>query len=98
MINVTLVGSGGTLPAAMRPLTSLFLQIKNFGVLMDCGEGTQASFRDVKRRMLSVDVICITHRHADHVLGLPGFLVTINQQMIDLNSKKDSVLIACVDA
>ena len=98
MINVTLVGSGGTLPAAMRPLTSLFLQIKNFGVLMDCGEGTQASFRDVKRRMLSVDVICITHRHADHVLGLPGFLVTINQQMIDLNSKKDIVIIAPVDA
>lgn len=98
MIETTLVGSGGTLPTALRPLTSLFLKIKYSGILMDCGEGTQTSFRELKKRMLSVDVVCITHRHADHILGLPGFLVTMNQLLIDTKSKKDISVIAPEDA
>ncbi len=44
-------------------------------ILVDCGEGTQRQL--VKTVGLpELDVILITHLHADHWLGLPGMLKT----------------------
>jgi ribonuclease Z len=44
-------------------------------ILIDCGEGTQ---RQLMRStgLADLDVVLITHLHADHVLGLPGMLKT----------------------
>ena len=55
----------------------LLLQYKGRKILIDCGEGTQVSMREINSGFKSIDIICITHIHGDHIIGLPGILGTI---------------------
>lgn len=77
-MEVTLLGTSGTLQVPGRPLTSLHVSVKNKSVLFDCGEGTQLGFTRLKLGLKRLSVICLTHYHADHILGLPGLIATIN--------------------
>ena len=77
MVDLALLGCGGGMPIPQRYLSSLLISYKGRKILMDCGEGTQVSMKILGWGFKSIDVICITHGHADHVLGLPGILLTI---------------------
>lgn len=77
MIDLCLLGSGGMLPLPYRALTSLMIRYNGHTFLIDCGEGTQTSIRSLGWSFHPIDVICITHFHADHISGLPGLLLTI---------------------
>lgn len=77
MIDVCLLGCGGSLPVPERYLTSLLLSYKGKKILIDCGEGTQVSMKLLGWGFKTIDVICFTHYHADHIIGLPGLLLTI---------------------
>ena len=77
MLDIALVGSGGMMPMAGRHLSSLLVRFEGRMVLIDCGEGTQVSARQIGWGFKTIDAICITHFHADHVTGLPGLLLTI---------------------
>ncbi len=66
------------MPTKDRFLTSLYLQYKNNSFLIDCGEGTQIAMQKAGLSFYSIDVICITHFHGDHILGLPGLLMTMS--------------------
>lgn len=77
MLNVCLLGCGGTMPTHNRYLTSLLATYNGRLLLVDCGEGTQVSMKIVGSGFKNIDVICLTHYHADHVVGLPGLLLTI---------------------
>ncbi|HMS48766.1 MAG: ribonuclease Z [Candidatus Microthrix subdominans] len=46
-------------------------------VLIDCGEAAQNRLLSVGVSPTSLDAICCTHLHGDHVLGLPGLLATM---------------------
>lgn len=78
MLNLTLLGSGGGMPMPNRFLSSMIINFKGRKVLMDCGEGTQVAMRKFKSGFKSIDIICITHCHGDHIFGLPGLLSTIS--------------------
>ncbi|MBO5269831.1 MAG: ribonuclease Z, partial [Clostridia bacterium] len=50
------------------------------GILIDCGEGTQIALKEAGITMKPIDILCFTHYHADHVSGLPGFLLTMGNE------------------
>lgn len=77
MINVTLLGTGGTMPLPERALTALCIRYQGHNILIDCGEGTQVQLRRAGISMHDIDVIMITHFHADHVTGLQGLLLSM---------------------
>ncbi|WP_416198260.1 MAG: ribonuclease Z [Sporanaerobacter sp.] len=77
MINIALLGSGGSMPMPGRFLSSLLMSYKGRKILIDCGEGTQVSMKNMNSGFKSIDMICITHIHGDHIFGLPGLLSTI---------------------
>lgn len=77
MVDLALLGCGGGMPMPERFLSSLLINYKGRKILIDCGEGTQVSMRLLGWGFKSIDVICITHGHGDHTVGLPGLLATI---------------------
>jgi len=77
MVDIALLGTGGGIPMPERFLASLLINYKGRKILMNCGEGTQVSMRMLGWGFKSIDVICITHGHGDHTVGLPGLLATI---------------------
>lgn len=80
MLNVTLLGTGGTMPLKNRWLSSCLLSSNGHSVLIDCGEGTQIALKSAGKKCKPIDVICISHFHADHISGIPGFLLTMSNE------------------
>jgi ribonuclease BN (tRNA processing enzyme) len=78
MLDVCLLGTGGMMPLPNRWLTSLMLRYNGSGLLIDCGEGTQVTIRQKGWSVHGLDVICFTHYHGDHILGIPGLLQSMN--------------------
>jgi len=77
MLEVALLGTGGMMPLPNRWLSSVLLRYSGHLVLFDCGEGTQVSLRALGWGIKNIDLILISHVHGDHVLGLPGLLLTL---------------------
>ena len=77
MPEICLLGTGGMLPLKDRFLTSLYAEYNGKAVLIDCGEGTQVAIAKHGLKMSKIEMILITHCHADHVTGLPGLLLSI---------------------
>ena len=65
------------MPLPQRHLTSLLTRFNGSSLLIDCGEGTQIAIKEYGWSFKSIDTICLTHYHADHVSGLPGLLLAI---------------------
>lgn len=77
MLDVCLLGTAGMMPLPNRWLTSCLFRYNGVGLLIDCGEGTQVALREAGFSPNPISIICITHFHADHISGLPGFLLSM---------------------
>lgn len=77
MVEITLLGCGGSMPVPNRYLSSLLINYRGRKILIDCGEGTQVSMKIANCGFKTIDYICIIHLHGDHIIGLPGILSTI---------------------
>lgn len=76
-LQIVFLGTSAAAPTAYRNLSGLFVKREGQGFLFDCGEGTQ-------RQMIrfgtgfSLDAVFFTHFHADHYLGIIGFVRTLS--------------------
>lgn len=77
MIDLCLLGTGGTMPMPGRRLSSLLVRVDGGLLLFDCGEGTQVALREIGWGFRAIGHVFVSHFHADHVGGLPGLLLTI---------------------
>lgn len=77
MLEVCLLGCGGMAPLPERRLSSMMIRRNGKMVLVDCGEGTQIGIKLLGWGFKDIEALCLTHYHADHVAGLPGFLLTL---------------------
>ncbi len=77
MLDLCLLGTGGMMPLPNRWTTSLLTRYNGSSLLIDCGEGTQIALKNNGFSFKPIDIVCITHFHADHIAGLPGFLLTM---------------------
>ena len=79
VLEAIVMGISGSLPLPRRYLSSVLLRRGGDEVLFDCGEGLQVSLRNASVSWKKINVICISHSHADHVTGLPGLLMLSSQ-------------------
>ncbi len=76
-MQITFLGTSCMMPTKERNPSAVFLQFKSDGILFDCGEGTQRQMKIAGIPLSKVTKICVSHWHGDHILGLPGMLLTI---------------------
>jgi len=75
-LRITFLGTSAAAPTATRNVSGLFLRRAGESFLFDCGEGSQ-------RQMIrfgtgfNITAAFFTHFHADHYLGIIGFLRTL---------------------
>ncbi|MCH8908828.1 MAG: ribonuclease Z [Candidatus Heimdallarchaeota archaeon] len=76
-IKITFLGTGSAIPPNDRFQVSTALRHKHGLILFDCGEGTQYLIRKYSISIKKEILICISHLHSDHFLGLPGLLASL---------------------
>ena len=76
--SVTVLGNNAALPAKGRHPTALVLNHNEEFCLLDCGEGTQMRFIDLKIKTGRLHTIFISHLHGDHCFGIPGLLTSLH--------------------
>jgi ribonuclease Z len=75
-LDVIFLGTSGAVPTAHRGPAATLVRHGGERILVDCGEGTQRQLLRSGFGLADVDLVLLTHFHADHVLGLPGMLKT----------------------
>lgn len=72
------LGTSAGVPTKERSLPSMALIWKGDVILFDAGEGTQHNMLKAGISPMKVTKTFITHLHGDHVLGLPGLIMTMD--------------------
>lgn len=75
-LDLIVLGTAGAVPTPERALTATLIRRGSERILIDCGEGTQRQLMRAGAGLQQVDLVLLTHFHADHYLGLPGMLKT----------------------
>jgi ribonuclease Z len=83
-IELTILGNSSATPTLNRFPSAQYLNMLDHHILIDCGEGTQMQLAKYKIKKSRLQYVFISHVHADHILGLPGMLFSMN-----LNSRVD---------
>lgn len=77
MLDVCLPGTGGMIPLPERFLSCCWIEYQGKALLIDCGEGTQVALKKACCKLSRLEILLVTHFHADHIAGLPGLLLTL---------------------
>ena len=76
-MKIVFLGTTAMVPTRERNHSSIYLEYKGEGILIDAGEGTQRQLRIKGIPVTKVKKILITHWHGDHVLGLLGIIQSL---------------------
>ncbi len=70
-LELLILGSGDPFGAGGRNQSACLIEAGRRRILLDCGAGCAASLKRLGVGTATVDLVLITHLHADHVAGLP---------------------------
>src|SRR5262245_37903054 len=76
LLRLTFLGTSAAQPTLHRNLSGLAVKADSALLLFDCGQGSQLQMLRFGT-WFSVDAVFFTHFHADHYLGIIGFLRTL---------------------
>ena len=74
---LVILGTSSQVPTRYRNHNGYVLRWDDDVILFDPGEGTQRQLALANVSAASITMICITHFHGDHCLGLPGVLARL---------------------
>ncbi len=77
-MRLTFLGTGAGYPTPERNVTALALEHGQGLYLLDCGEGTLRALQYAGIGFGRLRGVFLSHFHADHCLGLPGLLQSLN--------------------
>jgi ribonuclease Z len=73
-MRLIVLGSGTGVPSLRRNAPGYLLQAAELRVLIDCGSGTLLQLERAGESYRALDVVLITHTHADHIADLVPLL------------------------
>jgi ribonuclease BN (tRNA processing enzyme) len=77
-MHLQFVGSGDAFGSGGRFNTCFHLVGRDINALIDCGSSSLVGMNKLAIDRNAINTICITHFHADHVGGLPFFILEAN--------------------
>jgi len=77
--SVCFLGTGAGKPSMLRGNAATALRLNGSICLFDAGEGVQLQMMHSKLRTFDISKIFITHLHGDHIFGLPGLLLSLQE-------------------
>ncbi len=77
MLQVQIIGSGGSAPPPGYGGPSILLDAGSTRVILDCGENCVSTLGKLGRDPCRIDYIYISHIHIDHWAGLPSLAVKL---------------------
>ena len=100
---VTFLGTSSMKPGKFRNVSAILIEniinnsLKKY-ILFDCGEGTFQQIYEkfgseiTKNILLNINLIAISHKHGDHMLGLMKIIKEIDKLLISSNLNKDQII------
>jgi len=87
-IKVTFLGTSGSVPKKDSNFASCAISFNGENILFDAPEGLQRQLMSSNISLMKINHCFISHLHADHFLGLFGWIATMN-----LNQRKEKLTI-----
>ena len=87
-LSICTLGTGAGGSCRLRSNAATVVRSGSFSYLIDAGEGVHRQFMLSRLNYNDVCKIFITHMHADHVIGLPTILLSIQTARLNENSPK----------
>lgn len=75
MIQVTFIGTGSAFTTRRRTNIALLVRHGGSSLLIECGPAILFQLDQANSAPNQIDYLFISHRHGDHILGLPMFLL-----------------------
>src|SRR5512136_356785 len=79
MFELVFLGTSASAPSIQRGLSAALLLHREYGFLIDCGEGTQRQILRSGLGFKRLERVLLTHGHLDHILGLGGLASTFGR-------------------